>query len=404
VTKLKLILFFTLVLNATCFTQSIKRHVLGSLGSFHQGTNIKVNTTFGQPPNAGTINNSSNYLRQGFQQPLCLYAPQASISIANDTQCLAGNSFSFNYPLQGDTFTTYRWNFGADATPSFSISSNPQSISFTTEGVKNISLILKRGICTDTAFATVMVIPSPSPDDIFINVNTDTLCEGDSATIIASDTIGATVTYNLYDAASGGTLVGTSPLSVSPAVTTTYYVEAVNQNGCINTGGRIPVTVYVNALPAITLTSDRIDNTIIVGETIVFTAAPSGYDNYEFFVNGVSKQVGTSNTYTSNELTDNDTVSVTATNNGCKNNTEAELIVDIKPFPNAFTPNGDGKNDVFLKGYDLTILNRWGQELYSGNSGWDGYYNGQRVSPGTYYYILKLQTETIKGNVAVVGK
>jgi gliding motility-associated-like protein len=57
---------------------------------------------------------------------------------------------------------------------------------------------------------------------------------------------------------------------------------------------------------------------------------------------------------------------------------------------------------VFLKGYDLTILNRWGQELYSGTAGWDGRYNEQSVSPGTYFYIVKYSNQTIKGNVAIV--
>jgi gliding motility-associated-like protein len=62
-----------------------------------------------------------------------------------------------------------------------------------------------------------------------------------------------------------------------------------------------------------------------------------------------------------------------------------DYLLDLDCFvtvPNAFTPNGDGKNDLFqpvlncdATAYSLTIFNRWGQMVYSSNSqgeGWDG--------------------------------
>ena len=63
-------------------------------------------------------------------------------------------------------------------------------------------------------------------------------------------------------------------------------------------------------------------------------------------------------------------------------------LVSKSTIPNAFTPDGDNVNDIFAKGYDLTIINRWGQELYSGRDGWDGTYKNEKVSPGTYYYVI----------------
>ncbi|MFH0865533.1 MAG: gliding motility-associated C-terminal domain-containing protein [Bacteroidota bacterium] len=76
---------------------------------------------------------------------------------------------------------------------------------------------------------------------------------------------------------------------------------------------------------------------------------------------------------------------------------------------NAFTPNGDGVNDVFLKGYDVEIINRWGQLLYKGKEGWDGAYNGKLVSPGAYFYIATIpdfdnKTKTITGSITFVSK
>lgn len=69
-------------------------------------------------------------------------------------------------------------------------------------------------------------------------------------------------------------------------------------------------------------------------------------------------------------------------------------------MPNAFSPNGDGINDVYkaksgyqsLVEFQATIFNRWGQKLYSWNDpagGWDGKFNGQDVKQGVYYVLVK---------------
>ena len=76
-------------------------------------------------------------------------------------------------------------------------------------------------------------------------------------------------------------------------------------------------------------------------------------------------------------------------------NTFTMPITVIKEYliPNVFTPNGDGINDRFLENMpevELIILNRWGQQVYKGFDGWDGTFNGQEMSAGTYYYLITL--------------
>lgn len=69
-------------------------------------------------------------------------------------------------------------------------------------------------------------------------------------------------------------------------------------------------------------------------------------------------------------------------------------------FPNAFTPNGDGTNDVFRakEGYqsivtfEATVFSRWGKKIYSWTDpagGWDGKSGGSDVPDGAYYLVVK---------------
>ena len=64
-------------------------------------------------------------------------------------------------------------------------------------------------------------------------------------------------------------------------------------------------------------------------------------------------------------------------------------------FPNAFTPDGDGLNDVFeikflfITDYYLKIYNRWGELLFEGKTNkWDGYYLNKLVPDGVYVFIF----------------
>jgi gliding motility-associated-like protein len=71
-------------------------------------------------------------------------------------------------------------------------------------------------------------------------------------------------------------------------------------------------------------------------------------------------------------------------------------------MPNAFSPNGDGINDVYhaspLSGYQLiscTIFNRWGVKVFhttNANIAWDGTINGNPQDAGPYVYYLQMKS------------
>lgn len=82
--------------------------------------------------------------------------------------------------------------------------------------------------------------------------------------------------------------------------------------------------------------------------------------------------------------------------------------------PNAFSPNADGKNDVFniipaciISKYQLQIFNRWGQLVFTSlnlNNSWDGTYKGKPADAGAYFYVIQATpTDLTKGNVELKG-
>ena len=84
--------------------------------------------------------------------------------------------------------------------------------------------------------------------------------------------------------------------------------------------------------------------------------------------------------------------------------TKTITVVNVLPLliPNAFSPNGDGKNETWVieglgkyPGTTVKVFNRWGNVIYTDNQGyhvpWNGDHNGIPVPTGTYYYILELK-------------
>lgn len=68
-------------------------------------------------------------------------------------------------------------------------------------------------------------------------------------------------------------------------------------------------------------------------------------------------------------------------------------------FPNAFSPNGDGYNDVLkakegyqsIVSFEAAVFNRWGGKIYSWNKldeGWDGTWRGKTVKDGVYFLVV----------------
>jgi gliding motility-associated-like protein len=105
--------------------------------------------------------------------------------------------------------------------------------------------------------------------------------------------------------------------------------------------------------------------------------------------------------------------------NGCKSSVTKKIVIEDENLiyvPNAFTPNGDGSNDVFMAvsrsqiKFEMQIFNRGGQLIFQSsdiNKGWDGTFKGQLAENNVYVYKITYITKnskakTITGSVTLV--
>jgi gliding motility-associated-like protein len=113
-------------------------------------------------------------------------------------------------------------------------------------------------------------------------------------------------------------------------------------------------------------------------------------------------------------------VAMIATNSwGCADTIVKSILVEenFSLFvPNAFSPNADGKNDIFMpKGvgilsYHLEVFDRWGQSVFKSvgyQQAWDGTYKGRYLPTAAYYYVIELNSlevtiPPILGTISIV--
>jgi gliding motility-associated-like protein len=111
------------------------------------------------------------------------------------------------------------------------------------------------------------------------------------------------------------------------------------------------------------------------------------------------------------------TYTVTGIKNGCPMSSFVTVNVseECDPtfyIPNSFTPNADGRNDVFevygnlITNFQIKIFNRWGELFFESddiNRGWDGKYQNEDVQEDVYVYLITY-AGTSSNNISLRGK
>ncbi|WAC40486.1 gliding motility-associated C-terminal domain-containing protein [Pedobacter sp. SL55] len=177
---------------------------------------------------------------------------------------------------------------------------------------------------------------------------------------------------------------------VGPNETFEYYITARNNGNSDNTN-----IVVTDRLPS-NLKFIAVDKTAAVYEEGLITwRIPSlTVGQEETLVVKVQGKMQGLVTNTANIQSNNTTLPDLVPENNSSTDTK-KIIGNIK-IPNVITPNGDGKNDVLkvdgielYKENSISIFNRWGNEVYR-SQGYQNDWNGNGLSEGTYFYVLKL--------------
>jgi len=335
---------------------------------------------------------------QSFEDTIYVYETAASFTFDTSSYCVPYNPGFYNYSIQAENFF---WKFGDGGTTS---KKHPSKIYYD-PGTYLIELRAWNSVgCRDTMFQEITVFPLPN-----VLADPDTLiCEGDPVQLFSSG--GEKYSWNPSQGLNSASIP--NPLA-SPKVSMKYEVEIIDTNMCIDTAN---ASVLVQN--RIVLVLDDISE--VIGDTITLNGYGGKGVKYKWDPPlGLSCDTCPYPLLTILE-SGKYTLTITDSNECFENIVEFNVEV-LKKYtidvPTAFTPNGDGTNDViFVRGWGLKelvsfkIYNRWGEMIFESNNlniGWDGTYKGRIQEVETYvYYVEALTYEdrvlTKKGNINLI--
>ena len=277
--------------------------------------------------------------------------------------------------LNAGTAGSYLWSTGATS----------QTINVTTAGQYWVKAA--NGNCSNTDTINIAFNLPP-----VVNLPKDTtLCNSETVLLDATNT---NAIYLWQNGSSQAQFLVTQP--------GTYYVS-VNQNGCYASD---TIKIAYNYKPLFSLGSDK---TVCDQNPILLDP---GITNASYLWQDGS----TNSTYL---VTQSGLYTVTITNQ-CGFLSDDILIQKggCQLFvPNSFTPDGNGKNDLFrpltygpLSFYEFIVFNRYGETVFQSKDplkGWDGNYKGKKQNADTYvwkcvYQIDKLMKTTETGTVILI--
>lgn len=344
-----------------------------TIGNFIDNTNLQTHTF---PPSSNELLLASYYIDY-----ISITPTISTLNLGNDTTLCSGESLILNASI--NCANTYSWNNGL----------TDSIIVISSSGNYKVDVDVGCGNISDEI--SIQYFPSPNipfPNDTSICAGTNILLD-------------AGTEFNNYLWQDGSIdqyfNVDTEGL---------YWVEIEDVTGCFV---KDSVNIGMITFPFFQLGNDTVlcyDNSITLHANITGLYMEYLWSDYsteqELFVTNTGNYwLQVSNPCGSNT----DSIQVNYRN----------CVINIF-LPNAFTPNGDGKNDVFIpKGLNITyfkmyIFNRWGERLFESNSileGWDGYFNGALCPMGSYVWVIEYEglssklepkAETLRGTVTLL--
>jgi gliding motility-associated-like protein len=214
---------------------------------------------------------------------------------------------------------------------------------------------------------------------IVITANDSVACQGEQINLTAS---GPYQNWTWNDSEVGATR--------TTSETGNYEVTGISNEGCVQ---QEQIQITFQPLPEL-VTTETMESDCVNGALL--EAASNGVVSW-FDSNGQFLQEGAN--YQANPSEDS-WFEATSTLNGCSATAFSTVLVncDVLYIPSAFSPNGDGINDVFqviINGYStyhLMIFDRWGNPVFDATNAydvWTGGINTHFVADGVYHYRLE---------------
>lgn len=248
------------------------------------------------------------------------------------------------------------------------------------------------GVCTKKDSVLVLVNPAP-----IANAGQGaTICYGQNASLQA---LAGQQAYTWRPTTYLANINANTAAVIKPPNNITYNLAVTDANGCASLQDA-QVTIQVTPAPKVFVGNDT---SIAIGQLFVLEAIDvnsSGFNQYTWqpfnlLLNAAAQNTGIIN------ITTNTLFSVIATTTaGCVGKDSIYIKVFTKPdiyVPTAFTPNGDGTNDV-LKAIpvgiktlnNFTVFDRYGHTVFTTTNayqGWDGSISGKAQDTGSFVWV-----------------
>jgi gliding motility-associated-like protein len=262
--------------------------------------------------------------------------------------------------------------------------------------------------CSDTLRRTIYIHPTPT-----YNATATDICLGDTLTIQPQETTpdSMIVAQWLWRTSDGSDYTGIPFRHLFGSTgTASISVYSISRQGCFSDTMNLDldvVTTNVQAGP---------DQYALPNQSVQLNA--TGASNYLW-----TPAIGLSNPSIPNPVANirtTQTYVVTgSTSIGCVTTDSVTVFIvenETIQLPNAFTPNGDGLNDVFRLPLTVTklnvfsVYNRFGQQIFTTNNrsiSWDGRYKGKDQDAGNYVWMLdgyniRGERKQLKGNIILI--
>ncbi len=324
-----------------------------------------------------------------------------------------------------DSGFNVRWDFGNGQTVEGLFNSTPgilnQSVTYTEPGRKRITLNLSNRNCSETD--SIFLDYFPIPSNISIQPTRFIACQPaeirfDNLPEIIDDTY--ELEWDFGDGGDSDALIPTHEFEDSGSFPVSVNIES--PSGCEDL---VFLASTIDILPSPKVDFDVPDIVEDLNTPILFTNLSRDGNIYEWDFGDGNTSTDFSPTHTYDLPDTYDVTLIGKIGEGeCSDTLTQQVLVfpPIKPiFPNAFTPNGDGQNDVFLGidlidgfgNFELRVFDRWGQKVFEAFN-IDEFWNGRRFNEGdllpqgVYTYVARFfnvagDKDLVRGTVLLLN-